>query len=247
MAKLWIVELMITAIVMLSALSSAELENAYNITVNDPVQTEALEPSSACVEPLGIPLAPPVYLINFLLLYFTNPEIAAYMPAYRAALPQEVYECLVENPDGCPYTDMAQYFDEQALESGGSRNKNTSWPSSCQTDPKWQSLAPPEYQQADQINQPLGKEKADRLARLLGIDQDMILTDEEYECMIGTPPRGPAREIIFVCTNDLTNSNGNAVIPFRVTDYLSMHKGMFEAIARLKHPVFFSTSWPKVP
>jgi len=177
------------------------------------VPEAASGPPTVYVEPFGVPVSPAIFLVNFILLYVSNPEIAANMPAYRAALPQEVYECLVENPDGCPYTDMAQYFDEQALESGGSRNKNTSWPSSCQTDPKWQSLAPPEYQQADQINQPLGKEKADRLARLLGIDQDMILTDEEYECMIGIPPRGPAREIIFVCTNDLTNSNGNAVIP----------------------------------
>jgi len=135
------------------------------------------------------------------------------MPAYRAAIPQEVYECLVENPDGCPYADMARYFDERALENGDSRNKNTSWPSSCQTDPKWQSLAPPEYRQPDQINHPLGREKADQVARLLGINQNMILTHEEYECMIGTPPRDPAREIIFVCTNDLTNSNGNAVVP----------------------------------
>jgi len=135
------------------------------------------------------------------------------MPAYRAEIPQDVYKCLIENPDGCPYADMAQYFDKQALESGGSRNKDTSWPSSCQIDPKWQSLAPPDYQQPDQINQPLGRAKADQLARLLGIDQEMILTDEEYKCMNGTPPRDPSREIIFVCTNDLTNSNGNAAIP----------------------------------
>lgn len=163
--------------------------------------------TSACAA-LGVPLSPPIYLLNFELLYFTNPEIAANMPAYRARIPQEVYKCLVENPEGCPYADMAQYFEEQALEI-----ENTSWPIYCQTDPRWQPLAPPDYRQPDQINQPLGREKADKLARDLGINQDMILTHEEYECMIGTPPRDPAREIIFVCTNDLTNSNGNAVIP----------------------------------
>jgi hypothetical protein len=156
----------------------------------------------------GVPLSPSIYLLNFILLYFTNPEIAANMPAYRARIPQEVYMCLVENPEGCPYADMAQYFDEQTLKS-----ENTSWPIYCQTDPRWLALAPPEYQQPDQINQPLGREKADQLARDLGIAQDMILTHEEYKCMIGTPPRDPAREIIFVCTNDLTNSKGNAVVP----------------------------------
>jgi len=39
-----------------------------------------------------------VYLANFMLLYFVNPGDAANMPLYRAVIPQEVYECLVENP-----------------------------------------------------------------------------------------------------------------------------------------------------
>jgi hypothetical protein len=158
-------------------------------------------------------LTPPIYLINFLFLYVANPEIAANMPAYRAALPQEVYDCLGQNPDGCPYADMEQYFDEQAFDGGGSRNENSFWPSACQEVPRWQRLAPRKYRHPDQINEPLGMRKAGQLARLLGIDDDMILTDEEYQCLIGTPPRDPAREIIFICSNDLTNSNGNADIP----------------------------------
>jgi|WetSurSiteA1Bulk_404760.scaffolds.fasta_scaffold02664_5 hypothetical protein len=191
---------------------SAYLSCTENCTV---LQSEAnaVNATSAGCEHFGVPLSPSIYLLNFLLLYFTNPEIGANMPAYRAAIPLEVYKCLAENPEGCPYADMAQYFSEQALQSGGSQNNNNSWPSYCRTDPKWQALAPPEYPQPDQINQPLGREKADQLAQDLGISQDMILTDEEYECMIGKPPRGPAREIIFVCTNDLTNSKGNAAIP----------------------------------
>lgn len=101
--------------------------------------TAASGPANAYVQPFGVPLAPPVYFVNFLLLYWSNPEVAANMPAYRAALPQQVYECLLENPTGCPYPDMAQYFAEQA--SGrGSRN-NTVWPAQCQTDPQWQALA----------------------------------------------------------------------------------------------------------
>jgi hypothetical protein len=161
----------------------------------------------ALVAPFGVPLAPPIYLINFLLLYVSNPENAAYMPAYRVALPQEVFKCLADNPDGCPYAAMAPYFAEQA--DGGSQNQKTLWPSSCQTSPSLAILAPRQYRQPEQINQPLGKKDADQLAKLLGIKQDMILTDQEYQCLIGAPPRDVEREVIYACTLDLTNSNGN--------------------------------------
>jgi hypothetical protein len=177
---------------------------------------DASGPPSAYVAPFGVPLAPPVYFVNFLLLYWSNPEIAAYMPAYRAALPQEVYKCLFENPTGCPYPDMAKYFAHQALVGGGgSRNKNTVWPASCQTDPRWQALAPREYRGTDQISKPLGTRNAEQLARALGIDQEMILTDGEYKCLIAGP--GPElrlyREQIVLCSIEFTNSAGHAVIP----------------------------------
>ncbi len=175
-------------------------------------------PSSTFVEPFAVPVTPGVYLANFMLVYFSSPELAANMPAYRAALPQEVYQCLVEYPEGgCYYPDMAKYFAEQALEIGGSRNKNTFWPSSCQIDPRWQALAVPEYRQPDQINQPLGRKKADQLARLLSIDQDMILSDEEYICMLGINQVPPSdeyhRDIIRACLYDFTSTKEHAVIP----------------------------------
>jgi len=160
-----------------------------------------------------VPLAPPVYFVNFLLLYWSNPEVAANMPAYRAALPQQVYECLLENATGCPYPDMAQYFAEQA--SGeGSRN-NTVWPAQCQTDAQWQALAPREYRSTDQINEPLGTRHAGRIARALGIDEEMILTPQEYACLIGRPGDllRHARELIILCSIEFTNSKGHSVIP----------------------------------
>jgi hypothetical protein len=179
---------------------------------------EALSGTSAYMEPFGVPVAPGIYLANFMILYFIKPDLAANMPAYRAALPREVYDCLADDPlNRCPYDDMEGYFDEQALEIGGPRNRRTFWPRKCQIDPRWQVLAPREYRQPVQINQPLGRKKADQLARLLSIDQDMILSDEEYECMMGTdvdpPSNDNGRDIIRACSDDLTNSIGNADIP----------------------------------
>ena len=169
------------------------------------------EPPNPYVSPFGMALAPPMYLVNFLLLYFSNPETAAYMPAYRVPLPQPVYQCLFESKDNsCPYDDMAPYLAQQALVSGGSQNKTATWPASCQTDPRWQNLAPPLYRQPDQINQPLGQKTADQIAQLLGITQDMVLTDDEYACMIATPVAG---ELISLCSSDLSSSTGNADIP----------------------------------
>ncbi len=180
-------------------------------------------PSDASMEPFGIAVSPGVYLVNFMLLYFINPEVGANMPAYRAAIPQEVYECLSNNADtyDCVYADLEEYFDRQAVEIGGSRNKTTFWPSTCQLDPKWQTLVLPEYRQPDQLHQPLGRKRADQLARSLGIDGDMILSPVQYECVMwGPDPEDPendpdefGRDIIRACLDDLTNSKGNADIP----------------------------------
>ena len=177
---------------------------------------DAQERGSA-VQPFGVPLAPPVYFVNFLLLYWSHPEVAAYMPAYRAPLPQQVYECLLEHPTGtgCSYPEMAPYFAEQVLPSGGRPDRNSDWPASCQTDSRWQALAPPEARRTDQINEPLGMRRAEALAGALGIDQKMILTDEEYACLIAKPGPDlrPYREQIILCSIEFTNSNGHSVIP----------------------------------
>jgi hypothetical protein len=163
----------------------------------------------------GVPLAPPIYFVNFLFLYFSNPATAALMPAYRVPLPQQVYKCLLEHPDGCPYDEMARFFQRQAADKKVSSDINTVWPQYCQTTKQWQALAPPVYQHPDQINEPLGDEKADRLAQALGIEQDMILTDSEYQCVMGVPPRDPAQEDLYVCFIDFTASKGNGiVVPF---------------------------------
>ena len=73
--------------------------------------------------------------------------------------------------------------------------------------------APSIARHPDQINEPLGMDRAKRLARLLNIDESMILTDAEYQCTIGTPPRNQDQQTIFSCIGNLTNSKGNTDIP----------------------------------
>ena len=173
-------------------------------------------PPTSWVAPYGVPLAPPVYLVNFLLLYFSNPELAAYMPAYRTPLPQELYECLFHTPENsCPYDFAAPLLSDQAVARVASGNKEATWSTKCETDPQWRHLAPPQYRRPEQINEPLGDGKAARIAQALGMDQDMILTEPEYACL--TQPNGGghdvSRDIINACFADLTNSKGNASIP----------------------------------
>jgi hypothetical protein len=77
-------------------------------------------------------VTPAIYLVNFLLLYMANPDLAAYMPAYKAAIPQPVVDCLEQNPTGigCPYADYRQYFENP--HGGGDRNRECFWPDVCQ-------------------------------------------------------------------------------------------------------------------
>ncbi len=149
-----------------------------------------------------------IYLVNFVFLYMANPDLAAYLPAYKAPIPQPVVDCLEQNPTGCPWADYRRYFDEQVFD-----NRKCFWPNVCQEDPRWAHLAPRKVRQPEEINEPLGRPRADQLAHLLGMDAGMILTDAQYHCLIGIPPRDHDREIIFRCIYNLTNSNGNAAIP----------------------------------
>ena len=204
------------------------------------------------VAPFGVPLAPPIYLINFLLLYVSNPENAAFMPAYRVALPQEVYKCLVDNPDGCPYAEMARFFAEQAADTGDGRNQKTFWPESCRTSPQLENLAPPEDRRADQINKPLGRKRADQLAQLLGIKPDMILTNEEYQCLIGAPPRDATKKSSTLALSTSPIRREIRTFRFRAGDCIRLRMETCEAIARRRRPVLSSTvcsrgRWRRLP
>jgi hypothetical protein len=195
-----------TLIVLSSVVVAAERDIS---ATNAATKSEAASKGrSLLVEPYGVGVTPAVYLVNFLLLYMSNPSEAANMPAYRAAVPQELYDCLQLNPEGCAYDEFEKFFDNQ-VDKGASI-----LPNECRAEPKWEVLAPSIAKHPDQINEPLGKKRADWLARRLGIDKSMILTDAEYQCTIGTPAtRTPDQETIFQCVNNLTNSNGNTDIP----------------------------------
>jgi len=173
--------------------------------------SSAIGADKAPPAPYGVGVTPAVYLINFLLLYISNPNEAANMPAYRTPIPADLAGCLEDNPldpAACPYAEYALSFDGIV-----NQGKKCSLPSACRTDPKWEKLAPGVAKNAAEINEPLGLKRANSIAQSLHIDKSMILTDQEYECTIGSAPRSDDREIIFECMNNLTNSNGNTNIP----------------------------------
>ena len=93
-------------------------------------RTQSSRSHEAAHEVYAPSLTPAIYLVNFLLLYMANPDIAAYMPAYKAPIPEPVVDCLEQNPTGCPYADYRQYFENP--HGGGDRNRECFWPDVCQ-------------------------------------------------------------------------------------------------------------------
>jgi hypothetical protein len=189
------------------------LFGAMLLTASPVMAQDRPDPSQIPGPDYGVALTPAVYFVNFLFMYFSNPDNAANMPAYRAPPPQFA-DCLLNHPEGCRYADYQQYFDGQDVCADGKGGDKCRWEVQCQVEPSSQRRAPPEFSNPDQINQPLGMAHATQLARKLGIDEDIVLTPEEYQCLIGTPgQRSPDQDTIDVCIHDLTNSNGVADIP----------------------------------
>ena len=196
-------------------------------------------PRRPAIVPYGVPLAPPIYFVNFLILYFANPATAAMMPAYRVPLPQPVYNCLLANPDGCPYEAMAKYFRWQASEWVDRRDTSTVYPPMCQTTEPWRSLAPPGYQHPDQINEPLGTDRAAKLAKALGIvDSGMTLSKSEYQCVMGAPREIRLKKSSMPASStSLPRREMGSSSPFRVTASTSMRKETSSAFALRTRPV----------
>lgn len=60
---------------------------------------------------VGMSMAPPLWIVNFALLYIVKPSLAAAMPAYWTPIPPAVADAITTSPTGqVPYGDYAQYF-----------------------------------------------------------------------------------------------------------------------------------------
>ncbi|MET9199266.1 hypothetical protein [Gordonia sp. NPDC003585] len=60
---------------------------------------------------VGMSMAPPLWLVNFVLLYIVKPDIAAAMPAYWAPIPPAVARAIKASATGqVPYAQYASYF-----------------------------------------------------------------------------------------------------------------------------------------
>jgi hypothetical protein len=176
-------------------------------------ESEVSQSLQGTTEFYGPPISPAIYLVNFLLLYMVNPRVAANMPAFKAPIPKAVAACLEQNPSGCPYAAFEHLFEQQTSGNRRLRPNKCFWPVECQLERKFVRLAPSRARRREQINKPLGIERAAQLARALGMDESMILTEQQYRCLIGTPPRTPDQQTFFRCIQQLTNSNGTAAIP----------------------------------
>jgi hypothetical protein len=164
----------------------------------------------------GVGTTPAVYLVNFLIMYIASPDEAAKMPAYRAPIPSDLADCLNTYPDRpirCSYSEYALSFDDEPFIANVSKTKKCSFPEACRSSAELESLAPPIATSADQLNEPLGLERANSMAKSLNVTKDMILTDVEWECTQGTEPQSRVQELITSCLANLTNSNGNTNIP----------------------------------
>lgn len=61
---------------------------------------------------VGMSMAPPLWIVNFALLYILKPSLAAAMPAHWAPIPSAVAEAVKSSPTGqVDYGDYASYFE----------------------------------------------------------------------------------------------------------------------------------------
>ncbi|TCJ97527.1 hypothetical protein [Nocardia alba] len=61
---------------------------------------------------VGMSMAPPLWIVNFALIYILNPALAAAMPAHWAPIPPQVADAITASPTGqVPFGDYAAYFE----------------------------------------------------------------------------------------------------------------------------------------
>jgi len=162
----------------------------------------------------GVGTTPAVYLVNFFIMYIASPNDAANMPAYRAPIPADLSDCLniyPDSPDMCNYSDFALSFIDEPFKV--KKSKKCELPTACRSSEELEALAPPIATSEKQLNEPLGLDRANEIAKNLGITADMILTDTEWDCTLNSGELPREQELISSCLANLTNSNGNTNIP----------------------------------
>ncbi|MFD1811072.1 hypothetical protein [Rhodococcus gannanensis] len=64
------------------------------------------------ISTVGMSMAPPLWIVNFALLYVLNPSLAAAMPAYWTPIPEAVADAVRSSPTGqVPYSDHRAWFE----------------------------------------------------------------------------------------------------------------------------------------
>jgi len=91
--------------------SAYPLETLYGFVAQQQSDAAQLAPNrkrSASVE-VGMSMAPALWIVNFLLIYTLNPDLAAAMPAHWAPVPATVASAMESSSDGrVPYADYAR-------------------------------------------------------------------------------------------------------------------------------------------
>ena len=94
-------------------------ESAYGVTVPFGYESQAVSEVELVPNTrrdgsnvtTGMAMAPSIWIVNFLLIYALNPELAAKMPAYWAAIPAQVVTALNDSPTyEVPYAEYEEYF-----------------------------------------------------------------------------------------------------------------------------------------
>jgi hypothetical protein len=81
--------------------------------------------------------------------------------------------------------------------------------------PGYEQLAPTQVSDPEQLNQPLGEQKADEIAARIGLARDDALTDQQYRELVkggGVGGDRDAAEVIDACVRILTNTNGRPLL-----------------------------------
>ncbi|VVU94855.1 hypothetical protein CPAV1605_580 [seawater metagenome] len=93
-------------------------------------------------------------------------------------------------------------------------------------------LVPFDAENTCQINEPLGKEKAQKLAKALGITDEIIFTADEFKCILQNSPPDD-QKILITCIFNLTNTcHSNKLMVYKKYGIIDLMKKL--AISKLE-------------